>query len=1094
MTVYLSVFHFYLCFFPQFQVLRFEILEGPEFCLVKMSTSSASSAAAVVALKHISENLKRELSGLVDDLCAASQAKLEEELPYANSNGSANAGEKVANVSASAIDHLVSELKEVTVKCVEGRREFSENVGKGGDATEKLVAVLKKEVHFLKLRLSRELQERESLGSQMGALERERQALEDQSRKIEKDIDEASESNARLEVAFSKTKRLVTNLRDSIDWANIIKEKDAAAMPSSEQGQGVKALPDLEEEEEKALPGIKETPAVGTDVGAKEDGNQNDVDHLGSAFSLEPIVSTSPDFSKVQAKETKPLEVQSTSPEEQEVEVEPQPVQFPVSEAFDANVTAGVEVTAVAPSVKAETEEKPPAPAAAAAPAEFDAFGSTDVWGAGFPAASTSTTTVTASAEALPSEVNTTQVNSDVSEIVVTTKEEEEEVQDKEAPPAPPAPAPAQFDAVGSTDLWGASNAPAASVFETASEPNEAPKEQSVQQQEATPQMSEDLFGFRDSAFPSTSMEPQASASPQWQDMDLFEPLDLQATQDTATPVATTTTISMPAVSFDNNANANANANAFEPDAWASFGDTTQGSNPVDFGSDANGDLLGWGQPSNQESAPGQSNIESEPKAATIATDAGGAATWAQFDSPPPFWNDLPAPTHSDPSVGTTISFGDSDLLPSTEVSANAGAGANQFDVDFFNVQGGSGESVAPSVAPSVTPGNASASQQSTDLFGEPQSQWGEGDPFQTQQAAPAPAPGNKTMLRRMSEVEIRKCDQAFAKLVGNTSSSASKEELLKYYSLTQLPETIFSKIWSLTDPNDVGKVSLKQFYLFMYFMTAAVKGSELPQTISNEDIELILGSNAAGGLSASSPPGSATAPAKTYADPKLKQLVELGFDESQAKNALAAAGNDVEAAANYLFSNFTGDAAAARPGQAAPSQPPTSSASAAPSSTPAPTGAPVVLSLLQISSEVSKSPRIFLQVKVLGPNGNSLEQNNMVQVTLGKKGFSTIERTLALTSSFESLVQQKALITFEVKKEKKRSMVTKAWGVLDVVSARDIILTQGSSSDSGGGQSSSGNLLRVPLSSKKIDLKKYQNKVTVVKGSSTQVMLKLTW
>ena len=187
---------------------------------------------AASALKHVADNLKRELGGLIDDLLSSTEAA-------ANGNVGEN---KLEEEESARIETLVSDLKALTVDCVEGRREFSGRAeSRSTEATEKLVGVLKK-VEFLKIRLGRELSERAVLGRQISLLNEERKTLEEQSRRIESEINEASESNVKLEVAFGKTKRLVTNLRDSIDWANLVKKEKPASTSSAS------SLPPTQEE------------------------------------------------------------------------------------------------------------------------------------------------------------------------------------------------------------------------------------------------------------------------------------------------------------------------------------------------------------------------------------------------------------------------------------------------------------------------------------------------------------------------------------------------------------------------------------------------------------------------------------------------------------------------------------------------------------------------------------------------------------------------------------------------------------------------------------------------------------------------------
>ena len=176
--------------------------------------------------------------------------------------------------------------------------------------------------------------------------------------------------------------------------------------------------------------------------------------------------------------------------------------------------------------------------------------------------------------------------------------------------------------------------------------------------------------------------------------------------------------------------------------------------------------------------------------------------------------------------------------------------------------------------------------------------------------------------------------------------------------------------------------------------------------------------------------------------DPKLQQLVELGFEEGGGEE-LQGRRQHVDAAANHLFGEPSPSG-----GQAEAPLPPASS--------------PCSLRLVQVSSDVSKvAARVFLQVKVLGPGGNALEQNNMVEIVLGSGGrketYARIDRTLKYEQSVDELLQSGAKLLFEIKKEKKRSFVGKAWGLLDLNQVSDV-LRPGSGGDG---------VVIVPLSSK---------------------------
>ena len=537
------------------------------------------------------------------------------------------------------------------------------------------------------------------------------------------------------------------------------------------------------------------------------------------------------------------------------------------------------------------------------------------------------------------------------------------------------------------------------------------PKEQPAQQFEDA-FASEDLFGGAP-----TGQVSQGGQAQQWQDMDLFEPIEI-GTATAAEPMAAAGATIAVAATPD--------PSGFEASSWIDFGTSADQAAPAQrveaapshhTGFDSSSDLLGWEQPPAAQEASGADG--GQQGSAFVAGPEDSSSSWAQFDSTPQFWNDLPAPS----------------------AKPEGGEGQAVEPVDFF---GGQAE-------PQPKPQRQEV----------PAEEWGE-DPFASQ---PAPAPPAQSPLRAMSQVEIQKCDEAFVKLVGGRDSTAAKAELHKYYSLTSLPEEIFSKIWSLTNPTHEGVVGIQQFYLFMYFMTSAVKGENLPAAITEEDVARILGNRGQGSGEAPTMAAPAVAQGGSQSrDPKLQQLVELGFEEGAARSALEAAGNDVDAAANHLFGEPSPSG-----GQAEAPLPPASS--------------PCSLRLVQVSSDVSKvAARVFLQVKVLGPGGSALEQNNMVEIVLGSGGrketYARIDRTLKYEQSVDELLQSGAKLLFEIKKEKKRSFVGKAWGLLDLNQVSDV-LRPGSGGDGA---------VIVPLSSKPIDVATHKAKRTPVKGSSSQL------
>ncbi|UPR00663.1 hypothetical protein HOP50_05g39780 [Chloropicon primus] len=1179
------------------------------------------------ALRRVADDLKRELAGAVDDVFGSTVSKRE--------------GETGPKQKARA-ESLVSELKQMMATCVEGRKHFSDAVsGRVGqnsiEATEKLVSVLQVEVDFLKLRLDRERDERSELGKQLGNLEEERKRLESQSRRIEDDITEASESNARLEVAFGKAKRLVNDLRNSIDLANLVKKEkgecfekvehqSSPAPPQSERedleaprpadptepaagSSGPKGKPDADSSRPPAAKPVEAPKEEAVTSGqsltraqkkklkkkqkrmaakalkaqqedkeevAKDDGDGKEpVGKADAQVELDPapapVPSVSPEISRSKSAREIPSssEVDDITPEGDTTEkegVEDDRDQQALSEAqetpavdvkLDDNSgstdSCGMPSQPVEPPqasespVEADTSSKtteqtevemPAAPAAPAAAADMkfdDNFGSTDLFG--MPSqpveADTSSKTTEQTEVEMPAAPAAPAAAADMKfddnfgstdlfgmpsqpvEADTSSKTTEQtEVEMPAAPAAPAAAADMKFDDnFGSTDLFGMPSQPVeADTSSKTTEQTEVEMPAAPAAPAAAADMkfddnfgSTDLFGMasqpveQSTALSDDLFAPAPTGQQQWQDMDLFEPLEIQPTQAAAPNTAK---------------GAENSGSAFDSNSWVDFSSVaappSQPQNP-EVASSALGqssfdaDLLSWGQPS--ATAEGSGAAPQQPAPAFVAgppvAEPSEPSSWAQFgNSPPQFWNDLPAPV----PVPSATSFDNPDVLPSTQ---NTASGQALESVDFFGMPSASqvtqqaGQSQAqqqpsPNLFAMADPGlqGGPSSIPSSGAEFDSNAAWGE-DPFQSQQqtseepavsqaphASPqTPVSPSSMKLRSLSEIEINKCKQAFKKLAGSKESAVTKEDLHKYYTLTSLPEATFSTIWRLTDPPTNGQVSEKQFFLFMYFMTAAVKGSDLPESISKEDIAFILGKGATEILG--TPPGSSPSAAQavggtssaSIGDPKLRQLVELGFDEAAAKSALAAAGNDVDTAANYLFGDSAGGSG---PAQAPPQNVPGTSASG-----------PVSLYLEQLSSDVSKvASRVFLQIKVLGPAGNSLEQNNMVEIGLGsssrKEAFTRIDRALAYEHSFETLLQSDAKFSFEVKKEKKRSFVGKAWGVLDLKAMADVIAS--------GHFAATGNILRIPLSSKPIDVANYKNKKSAVKGSSSQLHLKLTW
>ncbi len=103
---------------------------------------------------------------------------------------------------------------------------------------------------------------------------------------------------------------------------------------------------------------------------------------------------------------------------------------------------------------------------------------------------------------------------------------------------------------------------------------------------------------------------------------------------------------------------------------------------------------------------------------------------------------------------------------------------------------------------------------------------------------------------------------------------------------------------------------------------------------------------------------------------------------------------------------------------------------------------------------------------------------NGTLQLGDPKAPFAGISRSFELKSSFAQLVEKNAVLMAEVKKEKKRSLVGKAWGALELASVADL---------------APGSPIQVRLSSKPIDFKTFKAKTTVVKGSSPNLQIKLT-
>ena len=968
-------------------------------------------AGTAMALKHVADNLKREVAGLVDDLFGSA---------IDSSVHDGQNGNKGGNAEAKAAS-LLEDLKAVTLSCVEGRRAFSDTVGcESVEATEKLVCVLKKEVDFLKVRLSRELDERKTLGGQMTKLEQERRALEDQSRRIEADINEASESNARLEAAFGKTKRLVTNLRDSIDFANLVRkervpeageprktEEPAAttkaaevAEPTSNPASPVRPFQPLTKNQKKKLKKKQREAEKKARLAEQTAAAPPAVLEEGAAIEGGPRVVE--DAKAVEAEAAGESPEASTGESQQQRDVAPEPIpssspQVPAEEDSPAFGSSD-DPAAAEPEMPAAPQASESPDVSKAAGGSVDGFGASfgddDPFGAGPAAAEPMANPVEGGTMSSTAGFDADFGASDPfgDDPFSGTATSDQEPRTTQADPAVDA-------GFGPEDPFGLPGAAA------------EPKEQPAQQFEDA-FASEDLFGGAP-----TGQVSQGGQAQQWQDMDLFEPIEI-GTATAAEPMAAAGATIAVAATPD--------PSGFEASSWIDFGTSADQAAPAQrveaapshhTGFDSSSDLLGWEQPPAAQEASGADG--GQQGSAFVAGPEDSSSSWAQFDSTPQFWNDLPAPS----------------------AKPEGGEGQAVEPVDFF---GGQAE-------PQPKPQRQEV----------PAEEWGE-DPFASQ---PAPAPPAQSPLRAMSQVEIQKCDEAFVKLVGGRDSTAAKAELHKYYSLTSLPEEIFSKIWSLTNPTHEGVVGIQQFYLFMYFMTSAVKGENLPAAITEEDVARILGNRGQGSGEAPTMAAPAVAQGGSQSrDPKLQQLVELGFEEGAARSALEAAGNDVDAAANHLFGEPSPSG-----GQAEAPLPPASS--------------PCSLRLVQVSSDVSKvAARVFLQVKVLGPGGSALEQNNMVEIVLGSGGrketYARIDRTLKYGQSVDELLQSGAKLLFEIKKEKKRSFVGKAWGLLDLNQVSDV-LRPGSGGDG---------VVIVPLSSKPIDVATHKAKRTPVKGSSSQL------
>ena len=968
-------------------------------------------AGTAMALKHVADNLKREVAGLVDDLFGSA---------IDSSVHDGQNGNKGGNAEAKAAS-LLEDLKAVTLSCVEGRRAFSDTVGcESVEATEKLVCVLKKEVDFLKVRLSRELDERKTLGGQMTKLEQERRALEDQSRRIEADINEASESNARLEAAFGKTKRLVTNLRDSIDFANLVRkervpeageprktEEPAAttkaaevAEPTSNPASPVRPFQPLTKNQKKKLKKKQREAEKKARLAEQTAAAPPAVMEEGAAIEGGPRVVE--DAKAVEAEAAGESPEASTGESQQQRDVAPEPIpssspQVPAEEDSPAFGSSD-DPAAAEPEMPAAPQASESPDVSKAAGSSVDGFGASfgddDPFGAGPAAAEPMANPVEGGTMSSTAGFDADFGASDPfgDDPFSGTATSDQEPRTTQADPAVDA-------GFGPEDPFGLPGAAA------------EPKEQPAQQFEDA-FASEDLFGGAP-----TGQVSQGGQAQQWQDMDLFEPIEI-GTATAAEPMAAAGATIAVAATPD--------PSGFEASSWIDFGTSADQAAPAQrveaapshhTGFDSSSDLLGWEQPPAAQEASGADG--GQQGSAFVAGPEDSSSSWAQFDSTPQFWNDLPAPS----------------------AKPEGGEGQAVEPVDFF---GGQAE-------PQPKPQRQEV----------PAEEWGE-DPFASQ---PAPAPPAQSPLRAMSQVEIQKCDEAFVKLVGGRDSTAAKAELHKYYSLTSLPEEIFSKIWSLTNPTHEGVVGIQQFYLFMYFMTSAVKGENLPAAITEEDVARILGNRGQGSGEAPTMAAPAVAQGGSQSrDPKLQQLVELGFEEGAARSALEAAGNDVDAAANHLFGEPSPSG-----GQAEAPLPPASS--------------PCSLRLVQVSSDVSKvAARVFLQVKVLGPGGSALEQNNMVEIVLGSGGrketYARIDRTLKYEQSVDELLQSGAKLLFEIKKEKKRSFVGKAWGLLDLNQVSDV-LRPGSGGDG---------VVIVPLSSKPIDVATHKAKRTPVKGSSSQL------
>ena len=953
----------------------------------------------------------------------------------------------------------------------------AEDVASGLASVRQVVDILRREVTFLDTRLAREVDEREHLKGQLSKLERERETLEEKSRTIESDLNGVSESNTRLELALGRTKRMVTNLRDSIDLANITKGESPLFTKRPDATAGLEPLKEA---------AVDPTPSPGFSDG------------FGPSALPDPVQTVSPVLpqasdSVVTTKDNGPGSVTGGILGPQTLSLG-QPLPF--ADFADGNAFPQADQAPAETPAEKQTEDH-------SSPGGRDQAESQVASGLG------------------PQESAAGEVEGApdagfgvVADVTHAVRDETAPFHDEEASKDPESADVVTTEAFGDDGFGDAAFA----------EMNPVSSPQTKVTVDAPLDFGEGAFTFPaegtlGAAQPEgdgTSKPPETaelSSLQMWEGMEdgLFEPLDMEPEQ----PPPTASAVEEPQMqqsqaqaqtkeqSEEQSQEHGASALASPGNPWTNF-DTPGTATPA-FGAQVPMQEAPWGQ---TEVTPADSAasaftaavIDPQPSISTPVAipgkkaAAGGDWGGLGFGTPGMDWNAMgamgSAAASRPPADANALTFQDADLIPFGEstdwnafppaqgevsapaptpgpgpgpAEANAGGGF-AFESDAFG-EGGSGApaaAVAPAAEQNADMNDALGWESIWDDAGGAAAARSSHDPV-AMDALPGPAPGSASnapvdpffedafasvptptptptptpspAYRVMSDLEIQKCDEAFIKLVGASNTLATKEELHKYYSLTQLPEAIFERIWTLSDTRACGALSLTEFYVFMYLMTFVAQQQDLPASLSEQDIARILGSRAR----MMPPPSQSHSQGQAHMqiqgspteDPKVKQLMGLGFPADEAKRGLDETGGNVDQAANFLFDK--GKAAAS--GAQGAGMPSSSSSRIEPAHAD-PVVRNATLHIRGVPADVSTADKLFLQIRILDANSKYLQKQQLIQFPCTdvdkKTKLIKVDRAVELDHSFFALLDANARLLFEVKKSKKGSFVGKAWACVD--------------------------------------------------------------